>query len=427
MPGNPPNAQGVGSRGPAMLSGMRGTGAGSTTRHALVLLAALLACAGIGVAVAQRVVHEYVPDVGEDEGTTMVSSGGAEPAGLVYGGEVITAPEGGGLREGERAMQSVPGDGAEQEDVGRRSPTFRPDRVTELNGQVGYFEIFAPTISPFKRVTALDGVTLAPGGTPVLAIADRGPRQRVVIEGAQAQAPDWRPRDRFWGSVVLDFAAGREVPLPSVSPESRILTLRTEPAVALHVERDGADNFFAVLDDPGARMGEVRVVFLTDAPRTYFGTTTPGGGLPTGVRADALIGEVPEMAPALERRALEFAGSLGLTRQSTFDVALSRLTEHFRSFEESREPPANTGDIYWDLATGMRGVCRHRAYGFVITAQALGIMARFVQNEAHAWVEVHLPDNGGWMRIDLGGSPRGLREHGADEQPAYRPGVTDRS
>jgi transglutaminase-like putative cysteine protease len=40
-----------------------------------------------------------------------------------------------------------------------------------------------------------------------------------------------------------------------------------------------------------------------------------------------------------------------------------------------------------DLARGKRGVCRHRAYAFVIVAQALGIPARFVQNEAHAWVE----------------------------------------
>jgi hypothetical protein len=367
------------------------------------------------------VVHEYVPDVEEDEGTIVVTAGGADPAALVYRGEVIPAPAGGDFDpRRERAMQAVPGDERMQEEVGRRSPSFRPDRVTELHGQVGYFEVFSPSISPYKRVTALDGVALARDGTPVLGIAERTPaRRRVAIEGAHAAPPDGRPRDRFWGNVLLDFAAGREVPLPSVSPESRILTLRTEPAVSLHVERDGADNWYAVLDEPLGAHTEVRVVFLTDAPRTYFGTELPSAP------SDAQIHEVPQMPPAVERRALEFAASLGLQRGMRFDVVLSRLTEHFRSFVESRDPPRDTGDIYWDLATGMRGICRHRAYAFVVTAQALGIMARFVQNEAHAWVEVHLPENRGWMRVDLGGSSRGLVAHDPMGGPSYRPEVSD--
>ncbi|MDQ3036969.1 MAG: transglutaminase domain-containing protein, partial [Myxococcota bacterium] len=364
--------------------------------------------------------HEYVPDVESDEGTLVVSSGGPEPAALVYDGEVIPAPDGGALRpHEERAMQATPGDGHSTEEVGRRSPSFRPDRVTELNGQVGYFAVFTPTISPFKRVTALDGITLAPGGVPVLAIADRGPRTRAEVVGTQDPPPDWRPRDLFWGSVVIDFTGGPEAPLPAVSPESRLLTVRTEPETRVHFERDGADNFFVVLDEPAGAVSEVRIVFLTDAPRTYFGTD-----LPTGP-ANALEGEVPQVPPSVQRRGEEFAATLGLRRGMRFDRTLSTLVEWFRSFEESHEPPRDTGDIYWDLAAGQRGVCRHRAYAFVITAQALGIHARFVQNEAHAWVEVHLPEGRGWMRIDLGGSPRGLTVRNTHERPAYRADFPD--
>ena len=69
-------------------------------------------------------------------------------------------------------------------------------------------------------------------------------------------------------------------------------------------------------------------------------------------------------------------------------------------------------------------MCRHRAYAFVITAQALGIPSRFVQNEAHAWVEVKVEDVG-YLRLDLGGAAEGLDPHSTDDRPMYHPEVTD--
>lgn len=396
---------------------------GSMVRsRTLRLMVGLATVAAAAVALAQGVVaHEYVPDAGQDDGAALVSSSGsAEPAAILYDGRLVPPPTGGALRDGERPMRALPGDGRESEEVGRRSPTFRPDRVTALPGAVGYFEVFSPSITPYKRVTALDGVAMA-GEVPVLAVAD-GARTPVPIEGAGAAAPDARPRDRFWGSVVLDFSDGPSVPLPSVSPESRILTLRTEPpSAAIHVERDHADNFYAVLDAPHTR--EVRVIFLTDAPRTYFGFDE-GAELPTAP-SDALVAEVPVLPESVEHDALDFARELGLGRGDRFDLVVSTLVSHFRSFEESEEPPTDTGNIYLDLARGMRGVCRHRAYAFAITAMALGIPTRFVNNEAHAWVELHMPERRGWLRVDLGGSAQGLVSRSADHGPAYEPDVRD--
>lgn len=392
--------------------------------RALVLVLALAAVGITGAALAQSwVAHEYVPNAGLDEGSSLVSSSAsAEPAAIVYDGELVPPPSGGALRDGERAMRSAPGDGAQSEEVGRRSPTFRPDRVTALPGAVGYFEVFTPSITPYKRVTALDGVALS-GSVPVLAVADVA-RTRVPIEGAGTSAADARPRDRFWGSVVLDFTDGPIVPLPSVSPESRILTLRTEPEhVPLHVERDHADNFYAVLDAPSGAPRAVRVIFLTDAPRTYFGFDE-GASLPTAP-SDALVAEVPVLPDAVERDALAIAHDLGVARGDPFDRVVGALVNHFRAFEESEEPPADTGNIFVDLARGMRGVCRHRAYAFAIIAMSLGIPTRFVNNEAHAWVEVHMPERRGWLRIDLGGSAQGLVSRSADRGPEYRPHVRD--
>lgn len=359
--------------------------------------------------------HEYVPGLSSEEGTLLVSSGGAQPEAIVYQGEVLPAPAGGQRAEGETAMSALPAaDGAQ---AGSRSPSFRPDRVTSLDGHVGYQAVFTPGITPFKRVTAFDAVTLAEDGTPVLVIGS-GERRRHEVAGANAPPPDGRARDRFWGSVVLDVSNGRTMPFPAVAPEARVLTLRTEPTTALRLEQDGADNFYAtVVGAPSA--SEVRVVFLTDAPRDYFGTP-----LPSGVRADALADRVHVLPASVQRDAELFAAELGLTRSSDFAHALTTLGGHFRAFEESDTPPADTGNIYLDLARGMLGICRHRVYAFVITAHALGMHARFVQNEAHAWAEVELP-TGGWLRVDLGGAATGLDPRSTLDRPMYRPEVPD--
>ncbi|GAB4196992.1 MAG: hypothetical protein OHK0013_04660 [Sandaracinaceae bacterium] len=390
------------------------------TKVGLVL--ATLAVSVGAVSLAQEVIlHEMVPSLGADEGSSMVSSRGAEPAAIVYGGEILRAPEGGPLEVDERPMESVPGAPTEHHEPGRRAPTFRPDRVTSLHGAIPYFEVFTPSITPYKRVSALDEVRVDGQGVPYLAVSE-APRERIAVEGPGARAPDGRARDRFWGSVVLDFSGGSEVPLPSVSPESRVLSLRTEPETALHVERDSAGNFVAVLE-PGVAAGEVRLVFLTDAPRTYFGFDADQRW--PEASSDALAERVSPLPPRVARDAQTFAAELGLRRGMPFGAAMDVLVRHFRSFAESDEPPADTGNVYLDLARGMRGVCRHRAYAFVITARALGIDARFVSNEAHAWVEVQLPERRGWLRIDLGGSAQGLSPRNTESGPAYRPAVRD--
>ncbi|MGF1465066.1 MAG: transglutaminase domain-containing protein [Sandaracinaceae bacterium] len=359
--------------------------------------------------------HEYVPEVRGDEGTSLISSGGPEPSALVYDGEVLPAPDDGLLSSQERPMMADPGDGRAVEEAGRRSPTFHPDRVTELNGTLGYYTVFTPSIAPFKRITALDRVERTIGGSPILSVAPSALAPVEVIGTSQAP-PDGRPRDRFWGSVVLDFSEGRTVPFPTVAPDSRILTVRTEPHALLRFTRDGADNLFAT--PLGRPPGQIRVVFLMDAPRTYF-----GGELPSG-RADALAERLTPMPAAVRREGLTVASELGLRLGMPFDETLTALVRHFRSFEESAAPPPSTGHIFLDLARGRLGVCRHRAYAFVITAQARGLRARFVQNEAHAWVEVERPSDAGWLRIDLGGAATGLEARG-EPRPAYRPTVSD--
>jgi transglutaminase-like putative cysteine protease len=382
------------------------------------LIAPVLAVFAGAVAHAQprETLHEFVPDVRADEAVSLSAPGEVEPTAILYDGELIPAPGDGALADDERPMTAIAGDGVGPDEAGRRSPTFRPDRMTSLEGTLGYYSVFSPTIAPFKRVTALDGVLLD-GGVPVLSVYDDS-RRPVSVLTHDAPPPDDRPRDRFWGSVVLDFTNGREVPLPSVSPESRILTMRTHPYTELELRKDAADNFFAFA--PGRlTANQVRVTFLTDAPREYFNAEV----LPE-VRADFLAAEARPLPPGLQERAEGFARELGLDRSDSVADAVRTLTRHYREFEESEQPPEDSGDIYLDLSRGKRGICRHRAYGFVITALALGIPARFVMNEAHAWVEVKMRDVG-WMRIDLGGAANGLEAQNADDRPRYRPAFGD--
>jgi transglutaminase-like putative cysteine protease len=295
---------------------------------------------------------------------------------------------------------------------------FRPDRLTSLEGSLDYYEAFNPSVAPFKRVTAFGAVRLdVDGKTPVLGIEDS--RRRVVpVEGEQAPAPDARPRDRFVGEIDLDFHANPAQPLalPTVSPESRVLTLTTQPKLDLQIERDAADNMF-VRARGAIPDGTVHVRWDTDAPRAYF-----GADIPTTKLRD--LPKLPKLERSIARRAQHFAGQLGITANTELRTALEKLTSHFRSFVESAEPPANTGDLYLDLVQGGKGLCRHRAYGFVVTARALKIEARFAQNEAHSWVEVRLPETG-FIRIDLGGASHGLTAHDTHDRKSYVPAQPD--
>ncbi|MCA9536279.1 MAG: hypothetical protein KC593_21485 [Myxococcales bacterium] len=357
------------------------------------------------------VLHEYVPEVSDDELSIWQGESGA-PSAIVYDGEVLAAPNLTAAEAPGPRMVAIPGDGLGQDEAGRRSPEFRPDRVTTLEQDVDYSVAFAPSVMPHKRVSALDRVVLAPDGVPVLAAPTRPPETLSV-----ASAPGVG-RDRFWGSVTLDFRSGVRVPIPSVSPESQILSVQTEPRVPVVFERDEAGNYF-VRVAPGAP-GVVRLAFLTDAPVGYFNQSLPDASLPVGARA----AEVPPLPSSVRENALLFAAELGLSPRSSYRHALETLVHHFRSFREAREAFGDGQDIYLDLARGMLGVCRHRAYAFTITALALGIPTHFVMNEAHAWVEVRLPA-GEWMRIDLGGAAAGVRTQGNTDAPHYEPRMAD--
>ncbi len=110
--------------------------------------------------------------------------------------------------------------------------------------------------------------------------------------------------------------------------------------------------------------------------------------------------------------------AIGLNRSNDFVGILTELVAWFRGFKPG-VVARTTGRTYRDLALGRRGICRHRAYAFVVTAHALGIPARYVSNEGHSFVEVFVPDGDAWLRIDLGGSAQGMHVHSGQDKSRH--------
>jgi hypothetical protein len=169
--------------------------------------------------------------------------------------------------------------------------------------------------------------------------------------------------------------------------------------VAITVLRDGADNWFVQPRAPVARgtqaSSRARLVMEIAAPRAAFG----------GPIADSSWGDlafVPPLPDNVARDAALVRTAIGITRSQRPREVIAKLVHYFRSFSDSDDPPRGSRSLYLDLALSKKGVCRHRAFAFLVTAQSLGIPTRLAMNEAHAWVEVN--DGTAWRRIDLGGA-----------------------
>jgi transglutaminase-like putative cysteine protease len=377
------------------------------TTHPLLLaplaLAALCACAllWLGRSDADTILHEFFVIPAEDRAPLAAGDGPALSIGDAP--DALTdPPRGPGLpppltveNRGEEAQLGPQGPPTtpEGQPVPQHNGPFdaedlaRPDRKTTLDSELTYFSVFNPSVVPWKRASARDEIH---------ADYSMGVRDRRTYKLTVQDRPERRDHERFWGSILLKTSPGQKIPLPSVSPRAEILRYQTEPRAFLTFYRDMADNFYVSADHEGT----LRVNFLMEAHQSYF-----GGELDPNTRVDDLEKRLrPRLPPAVQATAEEVLTQIGVDRAAPFRDQLSTLVAWFRAFE-ARDFPSDqvSQDIYRDLALSQLGVCRHRAFAFVVTAHAAGIQARYVHNEAHAFVEVLVPRRG-WLRIDLGGA-----------------------
>ena len=365
-------------------------------RHFRAALSAVLSSASLaGPAGAyEPVLHEFIsPDDGEDLAMSVTTAEGNLPAAIDTPSGVIRAPD----------TQRAPARGENAYREGLSSsvpPVFRPDRDTRRPNMVRYDDPFSPSVAPYKRLRAFDMVGLDYG----LRVRDTS-LTRVPV-GGEARVGE----EEFYADMAVDFDAASSVLIPSVGPGARILRLHTTPAAPVEVWRDGAENWYAKVS--GSSRGRVRLVMQVAIARAAFGGDFT---MPSWEN----LRKVAPLPPMAARAFTKVEAALQLSRAISPNETVRRLVSYFRAFAPSEDPPSGHRDIYLDLALSQKGVCRHRAFAFLVTALGLGISARVVTNEAHAWVEVEA--DGIWRRIDLGGAAGAIDEGSSEARPAHRP------
>jgi hypothetical protein len=385
------------------------------------LMAAALVAALATVAQADRggsILHEFIPpDPGEDVTYSATTLDGDLPAAVQTPSGLATAPD---PRKSPSA-DHVYG-GATTDDT--PDSTYEPDRDTRRPRVENYDDPFTPATAPFKRLRAYDGVD----GDYALHVRDK--QLQKINAGGVLAAGD----EPFYGDLSVDLIPGQPVRIPTVGPGARVLRMHVNPEVPVDVLRDGADNWFV----RGTTRARVRVVMELAIARDTFGREyadvdwsvldsleanraafASAPSLPAGPRGSARA--VPALAGARLHDAAftEVAQAVGLSRAMRPREVVRKMVDYFRGFAPSEEPPSGRGDIYLDLALSRKGVCRHRAFAFLVTAMGIGLPARMVVNEAHAWVEVF--DSKLWHRVDLGGAAANLENDPDPGKPAYVP------
>jgi hypothetical protein len=343
----------------------RAHGRGRRLRLGVAALATLVVAASVG---AEPLLHEYI-ELGPGDGPVEPSVTGDLGASARGSGEA-PASDGAGTAGGEAPLPSS-------------ESSFSIDRDTTRPERVSYADPFTPTVVPFKRGIVFDSVDR----NGDLLVRDRG-----LVEVPSLGAP--RPNDEtFHASFELDLRAGEREPLPSVAPGARLVQVNRDPRVPLRIAADSAENWFVT----ASTSRHVRLTLQIAADRRVFGSDYPD------VNWQALAPALPELPPPVKQSALDVARALGIDESWRPERVVASLVAHFRRFSPSERRPQSHGlALYRELALTARGICRHRAYAFMITALGLGVPTRVAMNEAHAWVEVF--DGELWHRIDLGGA-----------------------
>lgn len=345
------------------------------------------------------VLHEYIPpDPIEDLGMGATTPDGTLPAAIDTKSGVLPAPAPADPRSNSAASQVAYGGSATPDSI---DASYRIDRDTSRPDSVRYDDPFIPAITPFKRLYAYDGLD----ESFELVVHDKLLRPLEI--GGEARPDD----DQFYGDLFVDIVPGVPVRIPSVGPGARVLVARVEPAIHFDLQKDAADNWFIV----GDVRKRVRLVLELAIARRIFGSEF--GEASWGELAHS----VPTLPPNARVAAEEVLRAIGVSQAQRPREAVRALVNYFRTFAPSDDAPhASSGAaLYSELALSKKGVCRHRAYAFVVSALALGLPSRMVRNEAHAWVEVY--DGLQWHRVDLGGAASHLDYEQQSSEHQHQP------
>ncbi len=362
----------------------RTLGAPALKRPLAFVAAAALTLSLGGTAMADSpILHEPVASDPHEDLAFEATVDGDIPAALRTSSGIVSAPD------PRREVNAT--DPRYGTDAARDIPTsaeFSPDRDTRRPDVMPYDEPFSPSIAPFKRLVAYDTVTK----DFLLGVRDSITDDVPLVSARREDGSD----DHFFADMVVDVVAGQRVRIPSLGPSTRVLHAKLAVGldeVPFTIVKDSAENWFV----RGKRTTRARLVMELAIARSTF------GGVFQHPEWSALP-PVPPLPSNVHDTALTIASHIGVSRNMPVVDVVTKLVAYFRSFADSNDPPHESANVYVDLAMSKKGVCRHRAYAFAVTALALGLPTRMVINEAHAWVEVF--DGAAYRVIDLGGAGR---------------------
>jgi len=266
------------------------------------------------------------------------------------------------------------------------------------NNSVTLIEVFDPPLGALKRWQIVDAVAA---------------NWNIYLHRRTREAI--RPREgdynlTYLGILNVTLVSGEYYRIPSVSPDTAIISYYLD-GEDVEFYRDGAENFYIRT----TAEGEFTFYFSMGTSGNYSGNLVMTGMDVSDVPPGILLpvpGSVQEnvslfLRDSDEERIRNLAGETDIGR------IVTNLSGYFRNFTtgDGDVPDPGPGEsIYYAIAMNKIGVCRHRAFAFMVTANALGLPTRYVANEVHAFVEVYVPEAGStaynrgrWMRVDLGG------------------------
>ncbi|MEA3203655.1 MAG: hypothetical protein QOI63_1334, partial [Thermoplasmata archaeon] len=208
---------------------------------------------------------------------------------------------------------------------------------------------------------------------------------------------------RAHGTLHLDLDPNLWTPVPAVTPGDRLVDI-AGPSIAL--ARD-ANGMVWARGHVGPAMFDI--VWAVDM--AYYDLDVP---------SSVTARDVPiEMQPMLEAQTqavgMRIAALAGAADRG-YGGGLRALAAHIRAFDAGAIPDRDErADDLLAVAEAQVGCSRQRSEVFALGAQALGIPTRLVINEAHAFAESWIPQQG-WRMVDLGGCGKYQVASRADHQ-----------
>ncbi len=224
----------------------------------------------------------------------------------------------------------------------------------------------------------------------------------------------------YYLSLNVSSKSSELFPLPTPAPDSEVLYYyyNNTNGTTLEFYRDSADNLYM---EPNQDENATLYLMLGTSDDYRKTDYLSGTWLLSDIPKEAKQ-EVPEMVSDTTVDLLDndlFGTSLhDLHEEDDVVTIIESLVEYYgddfsriNSDSDYDVPNPDQGDnLYRHITEGLVGAGRHRAFGFFITANSLGLPTRYVSNDVHAFVEIYIPFTSGysaanWRLVDLEGYP----------------------